>query len=302
MKRFCILLALLIVGARSHAQTVPNGNLETWPTANHAQNWQTTDDILQAVIGIPFATGTTSKTTDKYAGSFAARLETKSMLGSSAIPGSLVLGTGPLNPALDNLGGMPYTGHPAALQLRYKLSGPALATDSAFAGVTLTRRANGRTEVVASGFLFLLQPAAAYTLATVPLQYASNAAPDSVYIMIASGSSSNLTVGTALTVDNIELTGSALASRAETAAAASLSVFPNPSADGLFTLAAPQEPALLQAPVTVHDLTGRLVLTAPAAAPGAASRTISLRGQPAGVYTVRLETPHGLITRRLTLQ
>ena len=89
---------------------------------------------------------------------------------------------------------------------------------------------------------------------------------------------------------------------AKTAAAARFSVFPNPSVDGLFTLVAPDEPALLQNSLMVRDLAGRVVFAEPAAAPGTARRTVDLRGRPAGVYTLRLATPYGPVTRCVALQ
>lgn len=302
MKRLPLCAALLLAARLpALAQQLPNKGFETWTTTaagDRAQNWLTTDDLLQATLGIPIATGTVSKTTDAYAGSFAARVETKNVAPFGVFPGYLVLGTR-LNLRDGGFGGVPYTGRPMALQLRYKLSGSQAAADSATATVLLTRTVNGQSQPVAEGQL-VLPAAATYTLATVPLNYYGAQTPDSVRIVLNSGQATTLTAGTTLLVDELNLTGTTTATRPD-AHANCLTLYPNPSADGLFTLDAAHEPALLATPLIVSDLLGRPVLTQ-AAGPAAPSRVVDLRGQPAGVYTLRLATAQGPIVRRLVIQ
>ena len=57
-------------------------------------------------------------------------------------------------------------------------------------------------------------------------------------------------------------------------------------------------PALLAAPLTVLDATGRVVRRELGAAP-AAARSLDLSALPVGVYTVQLLTTDGLVTRKL---
>lgn len=303
MKRFLLsLFAAASLTAPSLAQQIPNGNFETWATAGpveRAQNWQTTDDVLREGFGLNLNTGTVVKTTDKYAGSFAARLETQNVSGLGPAVGYLVLGPR-LNVSTGSFGGIPFTGRPAALQLRYKLTGANAALDSASVNIILTRSINGQSQPVGYGAL-LFRPAATYALATVPVRYFSTQAPDSLRIIINSGSSDVVTAGTALTVDELTLTNSVTATRAE-ATAPHLTAFPNPSADGRFTLETREEPALLRASLTVTDLAGRVVLAQPAAAAGTTRREVDLHGQPAGVYTLRLAAATGSVVRRLVIQ
>lgn len=302
MKRFLLPLSLLLgLSSNSLAQQFPNGDLETWTTSNgadHAPNWLTTDDILLDKTGVFVATGTTSKTTVQHGGSFAALLETKTLFPFPSFPGSLTLGSR-FNTSSDYPAGLPYTGRPAGLQFYYQ-SSAGLAADSAFALMVLTRRVNGQREIIAEGITWL--PAAAtYTAATVALQYASALTPDSVHVTISSGIVNRATPGTQLYVDDITFVSTLTAARAETVGQ-SLTLFPNPSADGLFTLDARQEPGLLRAPLTVSDLAGRVVLTQAAPSSNSENRCLDLRGQPAGVYTLRLSTSKGLVTRRLIIQ
>ena len=98
------------------------------------------------------------------------------------MPGGVTLGT-KLGPLTDELGGLPFTGRPTALQFYYKLTGtqPPIATNGAFAQVSLTRTVNGQSVVVAVGAQRFSTITSTYALAQVPLVYASSATPDSVH-------------------------------------------------------------------------------------------------------------------------
>ncbi|MBC6612212.1 T9SS type A sorting domain-containing protein [Hymenobacter sp. BT507] len=304
-------LALGLTLGQASAQTISNGTLDTWATRNNVEaptNWLNTDD---AVAAAPFGalfptrlqTGTVTKSTDFQQGTFAARLESKTVnvpiLGNIVAPGILALGNKP-SANSDYPGGLPFTGRPASMQFYYKLAGTYIANDKPTAGVQLTRTVNGKQEPIASGMLIFTTSADSYTLATVPLVYTSSAAPDSIHIAFASGSNvsittvpptSSLTAGTTLLIDNVTMVGVATANRMALDTR-SLTVYPNPSTSGVFALQA-DEPALRAAPYSVLDVTGRVVRRAAAAPATTAPRTIDLRGQAAGLYTLRLDTSDG---------
>lgn len=310
MKKLLLSLLTFSLSFAGFAQQIPNGNFETWETRRSVEaprNWLNTDEFLSSLfpIPIPIVTNTVTKSTDARGGSFAARLENKtvSLLGQTGTaPGILILGTR-LNTSTGALGGMPFTGRPAAMQLFHKLTGPNAVADSAYVQVVLTRTQNGQIIPIAGADTYLTQTAATYTQLTIPLDYDSNLTPDSVRIFISSGDAENITPGTTLLIDDITMVGTALSSRDKVAGASALTVYPNPSTDGLFTLGAAQEPALLKSALTVTDATGRKVLTQPAASTVANGvRTLDLRGRPAGVYTLQLTTPEGPVTRRLVVR
>lgn len=186
------------------------------------------------------------------------------------------------------------------MEFYYKLSGSALAADSALAEVVLTRTTASGVEVVAGGQLFMTAAASAYTLGTVPLQYQQAGQPDTLRIAFGSASVETATVGSVLTIDDVVLAGMAPTGTRDAAADAALSVYPTTSADGTFTLEAGSRPALLQAPLRISDATGRVVLRQGAASAGS-SRSISLRGQAPGVYLLQLETATGPLTRKLVV-
>jgi len=310
--RFAFLLTsgLLAAGTAQAQSAVPNGTMETWLTRSGSDSpaqWLTTDDALRlGNPGLP-TTGSVLKSTTSHGGSFAAQLVSISSPNTGEAPGFLALGNsfGNLS-ALDSLvqvGGLPYTARPARLQFYYKFSGTITRPeDRPLVHLQLTKTTNGVRQTVASGRLYL--PAAGtYTLADVPLRYRLGVAPDSLHLAFGSGDfdGARFTAGNTLFLDDIVLTGTVAATR-DAQLQAALSVYPNPSASGLFTLAAAQEPALLAAPFTVTDALGRVVLRQPAGQPGAGPRSLDLRQQPAGVYSLLLDTPRGPVVHQLVIR
>ena len=305
---FRLLLTLSLGGlalAPAHAQTLTNSGFETWAARSGVDSptgWLTTDDVVLAAFGVPLPTGTFTKTTDVHGGTYALRLETKSTF-AGALPGAVGTGTRVgSNIALP--GGIPFTGRPAMLQFYYKLSGPqpTVATNGAFAQVLLSRTVNGASQTVATAQQYLTTLASTYVLVQVPLVYTSAATPDSMRLAFSSGAipagvgSSTATVGTVLQIDDVAFTGTATASR-NAALEATISVYPNPSPDSRYVLTA--APALLAAPLTVLDATGRVVRREAALTQPAPSRTLDLAGLAKGLYLVQLATTEGLLTKRL---
>lgn len=298
LRSLCILTAALGLraGAPALAQTFPNSNLETWAVRAGVEaptGWLITDDLLGGL----FPTGTVTKTTVAHGGSFAAQLQTQTVLGLTQFPGTLILGTA-LRGGATIPGGVPFTARPRSLQFYYQLSGAQALADSAAMFVVLTRRVNGSATIVAGGSFVFPAQSATYTLATVPLQYASTLAPDSASMAFFSGTSNVLTAGTILRIDDIAFTGTVTTTR-DAALADALSIAPNPSPDGRYQLSS-SDPDLLRAPLAVLDATGRVVRREEAAPPASATgRGLDLSALPAGIYTVQLVTPRGLVTRKL---
>ncbi|WP_375434471.1 T9SS type A sorting domain-containing protein [uncultured Hymenobacter sp.] len=304
----------LFASTTSSAQAVSNGTFETWVTRTGLevpQSWTTVDEGIEtSPFGSFYTTVTASKDLSSHAGTFAAKLETKndpfvSML-FGPIPGGLLLGNADFEAVADildtrdisNIGGQPFTTRAANMQFYYRLTGASALPDSAYAIVALTRTVGGTTQTIASGSLRLL-PAAAYALASVPLQYTSSLAPDSIHVAFASGLAGVRTVGTTLFVDDVVMTGVVAAAK-NPALEASLTVYPNPSPNREFRLASPGNLTVATASYTITDATGHVVRTAAAVPAGLANgRPLELRGLPAGVYMLQLRTPEGLLTRKL---
>ena len=300
--RYLLALAggLLAQAAQAQAPAPANGNFETWTARFNGDSptgWLTTDDIAAEFLGspLPFPTNTIQKSTVRHGGAFAAQLQTQLIPGFGEAPGVLLVGTrvatGP-----DFPGGIPFTGRPARLEFYYTLSGAQALADSATVQVLLTATVNGvNTEVGKANYLFR-NTAAAYTLVALPITYSLGIRPDSVRLAFSTGDANLIHVGTTLSIDYVVFAGTATATR-DAALNAAISIAPNPSPDGRFLLSA--EAALLAAPLTVLDATGRVVLHEAAPATVAPARTLDLSGLPGGIYTVQLLTPRGLVTRKL---
>ena len=295
----------LLAHAPAHAQTAPfpNSNFETWGKRGVVEapaNWQTTDDIVEFILGIRVPTGTVTKSTTAHGGSFAAQLQTQLFAGQSQVPGQIILGTSFHGGSEDLPGGQPYASRPASLQFYYQLSGGNVANDSAAAIVQLVRRVNGASVVVAqSEQYFTAATSGGYNLATMPLQYLSALAPDTVVMAFVSATADNTMGGTTMLVDDISFVGTATAAR-DAQAQLAFSAAPNPSPDGRYRLSS-NEPALLTAPLVVLDAAGRQVRREEAlrSGPALAERPLDLSDLPAGLYTVQLLAPTGTVTRKL---
>ena len=299
--RYVLALASGLLAFAAPAQTIPNGTLDTWtsrPNGDSPTGWLTTDDIAADIFGspLPFPTNTVQKTAASHGGAFAAQLQTQSLPGFGDTPGVLLLGSR-VATSTRFPGGIPFTGRPARLQFYYKLSGAQALADSADVKVLLTATVNGTSTTVGGATYLFRNTAAAYQLVTIPLGYVSRLQPDSVRLVFTSGDADLIHVGTVLTVDDVAFTGTATATR-DAALNAALSIAPNPSPDGRFRLLA-DEAALLAAPLSVLDATGRVVLHEAVPAVAATSRVLDLGALPGGIYTVQLVTPRGLVTRKL---
>lgn len=301
------------------AQTLPNGNLETWsnpyPLGTSAgpdvpTNWQTTDDILSAINKLPkgsYNTGTVTKTTDAHGGSFAAKLSTLSLPTNSGgtvnVPGYLVLGNRVRVDAASNIySGLPFAARPTQLQFYAKLAGASAVADAPAIQAILSRTVGGVSQIVGGVSATLTATTTTYTLVTLPLTYSSSAVPDSVTIYAVSGSAQSITAGTTLQLDDFSFSGGTLAVRADAGLQALLTVSPNPSPAGRFSVSSPAQPDLAAAPLTVFDVMGREVLRQPAQAVPTPTREIDLSTLALGIYTLRLDSKQGSITRQLVVK
>jgi hypothetical protein len=305
---------LLVAPAKAQLALDLNLNFENWaqrnttvsPGVEAPQNWQTSDDFLSylAETPLPFSTANVTKTTEFQNGAFAVKIENKVYAPIQnfipVFPGILSLGNR-INPTTtgSDISGVPYTSRPTQIQFYYKLTGAAAALDSAAMFFSLTRNVNGATEDIA--FLgVLLPPTANYTQVTLPIDYDSNMTPDSLHLAFTSGNARRITAGTALFVDNISLVVGTPTPTRNASLAAAINVYPNPSPDGHYVLNA-TEPALLAAPITVLDATGRVVRREPSPA-ATTTRALDLSNLAKGIYTVQLATTKGLITKKLVVQ
>jgi hypothetical protein len=319
-------LCLLLGASPAHAQAISNGNFETWAPSFGVEaptGWLTTDDVYAFYYLDPrgsYKFGAVSKSTDAHGGTYAAKLTSTAVQttsgGSVVVPGELVLGakTGVYFLDVFPLGGSAYTSRPTQMQLYYKFSGTV--ADSALALVYLTKTINGVPSIVGVGGQNLA-PAATYTALNVPISYANNTTtvPDSIHVVLMSGYGeslfdatngtafpANIKAGSTLLVDDITFSGAPLAVRADASVQSQLTVGPNPSPAGRFVISSPAQPGLAAAPLTVLDVTGRTVVRQPAQAVPTGQRDLDLSALPLGIYTLRLDSKEGILTRQLVVK
>ena len=297
-----------LLGLGVQAQTIPNLDFETWATRNTIEaptNWQTTDDVVHNLILAQLGlntylnTSTVTKVSSAHGGAYAASLTTRAVTGiSGLLSGILILGT-KLGPS--TTGGAAYTARPAQMQFYYRYSGPA--ADSAAAVVALTTTVGGQPQLVGTGNAYLTPTTGTgFVQLNVPISYASSVTPDSVRVLFSSGAADKLTAGTNLVVDDVALTGSALAIRADAGVQGLLTVAPNPSPGGRFTISSPDKPELAAAPLEVLDALGRSVARQAAQAAPSGPRELDLSSLSTGIYLLRLDSRQGTIVRQLTVK
>ncbi|MGI4874984.1 MAG: T9SS type A sorting domain-containing protein [Janthinobacterium lividum] len=312
----CLALAgALLSHEYAQAQTINNLNLDAWATRNGVEapaNWLTTDDDFAYAFGQPLGTfnfGAVTKTTDKHGGTYAAKLTTGNVtIGTSSgpVPGELILGakTGVYSYLGYCVSGTPLAARPAQMQFYYKLTGSAVAADSALALVYATKTTNGVPAVIGRGYQFLLTPTTTYTQLTVPITYSSTntATPDSIHVVFSSGYAENVTAGTALFIDDVTISGVNLSAQAAAGIQEKLTVSPNPGTGGRFIIHSPDAPKLASGSLIVSDIMGRTVVHQSAQTLPSGERELDLSALPVGTYLLRLDSEQGIIVRQITIQ
>jgi hypothetical protein len=188
-------------------QTIPNGNFEQWNTVskNTINDWQF------------FSGEGISRSTDKYKGEYALKLETVDY-GNGNI-GAGYISNGPTNG--QGLGGRPYTNMMDTLIGWYKYA--TTQTDTAFVGATFSKSGN-----FVGGAGRFLTATTVYTYFEIPLS--AQMTPDSLLLSISSSSGSTPKKGSVLIIDEVQLKSAPLKTglRSWSLTNNALQVYPNP--------------------------------------------------------------------------
>jgi hypothetical protein len=182
------------------------------------------------------------------------------------------------------------------MQFWFKYTGTS--TETGQVGLLLTKG----DQIIGQTSMMLTGGVPDYRLINLPINYTSTEIPDALRIYFVAGTGATPSTAAALFVDDVTLPLTVTSNRNPQLDAA-LVLYPNPSSNGDFSLASLQKPGIATAPFTITDAAGRVVQRQGAAPTSAASgRLISLHGQPAGVYLLRLDTAEGIVTRKLLIQ
>jgi hypothetical protein len=224
-------------------QQIPNGSFDNWASVSvdYPDNWSVYDSV--------------SKTTDKYAGTYAAKMVT-----ANTTPGNIDIS-------------IPYTKLVDTLIGYYKFSTPGSGKASVNISIT-----DGFSQIWDTSYL--LNPAASFTLFQLPLKASST--PSDLYVDIYSDDINGpMPVnGNVLIVDNIQLKNSPVSVK-HVAANNRISIYPNPVRNELNIRLGNDVKQPVS--VSVYNISGNLLFTNEYHVSGN-SVSVPVNDLPAGIY------------------
>lgn len=253
-------------------QQIPNSNFELWSdlTFNKPAEWLNYYDAnLNPSV---------SKTTDKYAGNYAAKITTIAQGNYiiNATHNGYQTNAGPG-------GGNPFTLMADTLIGYYKYIPQGI--DTAIVGVQLKK--NG---ITLTWEFMMLYSASSYTQFSIPFH--TMTAPDTIIIIIGASTwnATPSSVGSMLYIDEVQLKSQPLStSIRQYNNIFSNMLYPNPAQGELnidFTLNSPEETNIF-----IHDLSGKLISTTFIKAnAGVNNKTIDINNLSKGMYTLTIQT------------
>lgn len=205
MKSLFTFLCLAISLGIFAQSTIPNPNFEQWSAGNPV-GWQTSNSFTQQ-FG---ATTVMQEAVNPYQGSFAIRLETKSVFGYS-IAGLITNGQISVNvnqtPPVTILGGTPFTARPNRFKGYFQYTP---APNDYCMVVAILLKHNSTTNVfdtVGVAQFLNTNAASSWTLFDVPFNYALGDTPDTIQVVAISSNPNASVVGSVLLLDSLHFEG-----------------------------------------------------------------------------------------------
>jgi hypothetical protein len=268
-----LVAALMLLVPRVNAQdTLANSGFESWTnqgTYEDLADWNTLNPLSSA-LGVITATKTTGA--DVHTGSYGLKLQSKSVLGTIR-PG--VLTTGVINVANSTIGGgVPVNSRPVYLSGWYKYA--PVGIDTALISVVFTKwDAVGDSQIIIGvGGFTETGTVSTYTPFSVEIDYRSADVPDTALIIITSGSNLAPQLNSALIVDDVDFSYTAVGIL-NRVAIEPISFHPNP-AQGFVTFTNYNAQQL-----NILSLEGKLVFTTELTA---GQSRVDLKGFTKGLY------------------
>jgi len=252
MKKGLFIIAALFAAGTVTAQQVPNGGFENWTNFGGYEDpdsWATVNII--SLLGGPI---TVSKSTDAHSGTYA--LESKTVVSDLGMPGNTdtIQGIAMLGNSDPMAGeatpGAAFSGTPDSLVGWYKLTSPN--NIPCFVNCVLSYWNNGTREEIAAA-IFIGTGNNAYQRFSVPVNYFSNATPDTIAMFVLNTTDGELEVDNVLLLDDLEFIYNSAAGIAEQQSF--FQVSPNPAKDQLLV-----KSSNLPSSIELFDLNGRSVL------------------------------------------
>ena len=288
--------SLTVVSAQN---TVPNAGFENWTNYGNYEDpdgWgtlnQSTSLSLPPVLTVTKATGS-----DAHSGSYAIRLETKTVV-TETVPGTAITGTyNPLTLKID--GGFGFNSMPTSLTGWYKYI--PFILDAGSVEIVLTKW-NPTTKIrqpVGSGIFTVINAVNTYTQFTIDVIYVSPDTPDTAIITLLSGSYTN-PPGSVLYVDDMSFNYPSIGTP-ENKTVNGFIMYPNPASEEFFIFNSNDNTKISE--LTLYDYKGKKVLITKLknnsnCVGGERSRTVGVSALSDGMYIYVIEDEGGSIVQR----
>lgn len=214
-KQWSLLGSFVVMMGSTMAQgvtPVPNAGFEEWVSFPNYEDPLSWDSPNEEISAIPlFGTTVVTKSTDHYAGSFSARLETKEVFLVGGVPGFLTCGEVYID--LSTLeyvvtGGAPVYDSPTHLKGYYKYL--PKGGDSCAVGIGLFKTfidtvAGNTTIEVGVGYFSTKDTVSDWTYFSAWIDYYTSDQPDTMNIIALSSAQEEMTPGSVLFIDDLFL-------------------------------------------------------------------------------------------------
>jgi hypothetical protein len=292
MKKLTLFLAsitFLLYANFSFGQAQPpNGNFETWTNANKAEHWTSSVNI---VMEINFM----SRHSTAHEGSFATKIETKSLMGN-VIPGICTYGTINVNMTTQSAvieGGKAFTEKPSKFTGWYQYAPAGPDSMIVFCLLTKFNSVAGVRDTIGGAAFITTQTVSAYTKFEEDFEYwITNQAPDTMNIMILS-SGHVATAGSYVILDDLKFEYNNVS--AENISPIDYYMYPNPS-NGVFNISLAKNELTT---FTVYNHMGQKVLESSSSE---LYNVIDLTGLSKGVYLLEISNGKSKQVEKLMLQ
>ncbi|MFZ4799828.1 MAG: T9SS type A sorting domain-containing protein [Bacteroidia bacterium] len=200
---FFIFSLVNLIFFKVDAQTsIPNSGFESWTDSINAMSWKSFN-VNGPNPSLSFHS--IKKTTDSYSGSYAIKLESKTVPVIGNLPGLAALGFNDQTYKFE--GGIPFSICPKSLKGYYKYT--CIGNDSMLIFILLTKTTNGIKDTIGFGSFTNKNNVNAYTQFIVPIAYNTllTSNPDTMNIVLLS-SIGTVGNGTLLFIDDLSIDGS----------------------------------------------------------------------------------------------
>lgn len=283
----------IVISVSAQQDTIQNGGFEEWnfnPQYDDPAHW-TTLNPLAGIFGVELAFRATAAG-EFHSGSSAIKLVTSDIPGIGVAPS--IVTNGMVNTAAQTIeGGVPISSRPTSFGGWYRFD--PVNADTGNVSVELTRwdAVNNMRESVGSGSLDFVHTNGQFVNFEFDLFYESSELPDTVLILMSSGTDVAPQEGTALFLDDLYYTYPASIVTPESIG---FSLYPNPTVDFLSFRTASNQ-SFTAGRVMAMD--GRTVMNFSV---GAAVNQINVKELPAGTYILELQNGNELVVRQTFLK